>query len=298
MKTKLLMVVILIGSYLLVHATFFSSFYDLESNYAKESGVAQKKVKEPQSLNLQQSKILVLGSTSFVIVSGLLAFFIYKQKRIKEIQEKADLQQKVLRLQMNPHFIFNSLASIQNLMINNNIDAANKYLSKFSTLVRSVLYNSFHDKITIEKEMKTLDSYLALQKLRYINRFDYSISIDPAVDAEYTEIPVMLIQPFVENAVEHGIKPKSAAGHINLICERKNHSVLIKIIDNGIGREKSEMLRLKFQKDHKPLATDVTIERIKMLNKRHKQKIKLNIIDLKDEHCEACGTKVIFELPV
>lgn len=254
--------------------------------------------KAPPTLTFQQSKIIVACAVSMVVLGGVITYFLYKQKRLKEIQEKSNLQQKLLHLQMNPHFIFNSLASIQNLIINKDPETANIFLIRFSNFVRNILHSSFYESNTIEKEIKTLDSYLALQKLRYAGRFDYSITLDPAVEAEYTEIPVMLLQPFVENAIEYSIKPKQLAGHIDLNCQLKNHRVVIEISDDGIGRKKAEELRLKYANDHHHMATDITRERIRIMNKKLKNKIKLDIIDLEDEHCEACGTKVVFEVPI
>lgn len=253
---------------------------------------------EPENSTMWQSFKWIIHVFVIVLLSIWLFVVIYRLHLIKQLQAKTALQQKMLRLQMNPHLIFNLLAIIQNLMINNNSDKAVSSLSMFSALLRSILHNSFNETVTIETEMKTLNNYLGLQQMRYVNRFDYSIDIDPSVDAEYNEIPVMLLQPFIENAIEHGIKPKSESGHISINCYRNGSTINIEIQDDGIGREKANEMRMRYEKDHKPLSTSITQERINVLNRKLKQKITMEIVDLKDEHGAAKGTKVVFGVPL
>lgn len=251
-----------------------------------------------QELTKKQTVAFVFSLMGMFVMGGLMTILIYRNKRIKALQEKTDLQLKVLRLQMNPHFIFNSLSSIQNLLINQDVELASGYLGKFSSLVRSVLHSSINDTVDISTEIKTIDSYLSLQRLRLSNRFDYFINVDPALDDGFTEFPVMLLQPFLENAVEHGIKHLNPPGSITVNFRRNGQFVIVEIEDNGIGRQRAEELRLLYHKDHKPIATDTINERIRVLNKRQKLKITLAITDLKDQQGEACGTKVVFTIPL
>jgi len=253
---------------------------------------------EDRGLTKGQTILFVFSLMGMFVMGGLMTILIYRNKQIKALQEKTDLQLKVLRLQMNPHFIFNSLSSIQNLLINDDVELASGYLGKFSALVRSVLHSSFNDTVDINTEVKTIESYLALQRLRFSNRFDYFINVDPSLDDGFTEFPVMLLQPFLENAIEHGIKHLSTPGSITVSFKRSGQFMEVEIEDNGIGRKKAEELRLLYHKDHKPMATETITDRINHLNKRQKLKITLDVIDLKDEKGEACGTRVVLRIPL
>jgi sensor histidine kinase YesM len=133
--------------------------------------------------------------------------------------------------------------------------------------------------------------------VRFPDKFDYSLFVDERLDAENTSIPPMLAQPFIENAIEHGIKQKNAKGHISIRFEQYNGGMQLIIEDDGIGRKKAHELRMQYDKNHKSLATAITLERIAVLNRKLKRKITLDIIDLKDEHGEAKGTRVVFGVP-
>ncbi len=242
---------------------------------------------------------LIFLSVILLLLFVLLLFFIYfRQRRIRESQEKILLEQRLLRSQMNPHFIFNSLASVQNFIVKQDETKASIYLSRFSELVRSILNNSLEEQITLEREINTIQNYLELQKVRFPEKFDYSLHVDDSLDIENTFIPPMMAQPFIENAIEHGIKHKVIKGNISISFKRQNHYVELVVEDNGIGREKAKELLLRFDKDHKSLATSITLERIKVLNRKHKRKITLEIIDLKGEYGEAKGTRVVFQVPM
>jgi len=183
------------------------------------------------------------------------------------------LEQKLLRSQMNPHFIFNSLSSIQSFIFENNPVEAGSYLSRFAELIRSILYNSREEYITLEKEIQTLINYLDLQKLRYDNKFDYEIDLDPMLDKETISIPPMLAQPFIENAIEHGIKHLNNPGIINISFTKLEETILLIVEDNGIGIRAAKKINNAKAKEHQSLATIITRERIEILNKGQKKKL-------------------------
>jgi sensor histidine kinase YesM len=154
------------------------------------------------------------------------------------------------------------------------------------------------EQVSLAEEIVTIENYLALQQIRFPDKFDYKIDVDERIDIEEVFIPPMLTQPFLENAVEHGIRHKSTQGEIIVRFEKQNGGMVIMIQDDGVGREKAEELRRQSNKDHKSMATAITQERIKVLNRRLKHKITMEIIDLKNENGEAIGTRVVFGVAV
>jgi tetratricopeptide (TPR) repeat protein len=273
----------------------------LEISYETERKNQQINMLEQQSelqeYRFRQNRLFMYGLGITLVLVMLFAILFFRQNRIKANQQNIQLKQRLFRSQMNPHFIFNSLASIQNSIINEDPMKASKYLARFSKLVRNILDSSAAETITLEDEINTIENYLTLQKIRYPEMINFNISVDEGLDVEATLIPPMLAQPFIENAIEHGLKSKEVKGNIDVRFIRKNQTLVLEIEDDGIGREKSAELRRQFDKDHKSLATSITQERIKVINKKLKNKITLEIIDLKDETGEARGTRVVFGVP-
>ena len=174
---------------------------------------------------------------------------------------------------------------------------ASDYLSRFSKLVRQILNNSVEEYIYLEDEIESIENYLELQKVRYKDMFDYTLEVDEDIDTETVLIPPMLAQPFIENAIEHGMKHKDSKGNIWIRLKLKGSKILYEVEDDGIGRKKAQEILQKNDKDHKSMATTITLDRIKVLNKKRKKKILIDIIDLKNDRDEATGTKVILEIP-
>ncbi|MBN2663290.1 MAG: tetratricopeptide repeat protein [Bacteroidales bacterium] len=250
--------------------------------------------KEQEITNLKQNiakKRLLLIST-FLILSLLLIIFIlfYKQKLTRAKIRVNEFNQKLLRLQMTPHFIFNALTSIQYYMLENDSKNAAKYLSSFSKLTRSILNNSRNELITLEEEIETIENYLKIQQLRYENKFDYKINIENDIEIEDLLIPPMLTQPFIENSIIHGFKNINYKGIITINFSVKNEKILISIKDNGSGYE------IKSSSEHKSQATSITKERLKIVNKNKKKSITFKIINLSDKGEQ--GTKIIFCVPI
>jgi sensor histidine kinase YesM len=159
------------------------------------------------------------------------------------------------------------------------------------------LHSSENEYITLENELKAIDSYLSLQKIRYPYKFDYSIDVDPSIEPEYLNIPTMLAQPFIENAIEHGVKNLKTKGKVTVRFRLNNSLLILEIEDNGVGRKKAAELLSKNDKDHESMAIDITRERLDLLNNKLKQKINLDIRDICDETGQPLGTLVTIEIP-
>lgn len=241
---------------------------------------------------------LFYGFIGLLAISLLVIYIKFREKKIQEQNQLLLLEQKLLRSQMNPHFIFNSLSSIQSFIFENNPVTAGSYLSRFADLIRAILYNSREEFIRLDKEIQTLRNYLDLQQLRYNNKFEYSISLDPEMDPEELSIPPMLAQPFIENAIEHGIKHIEGHGKILLTFELKDDLIIFTLEDNGIGLETAKKLKNSKAGEHRSLATVITRERIEVLNKsQRKNKYSVDIKEI-IENGETSGTRVRFTLPV
>jgi ligand-binding sensor domain-containing protein len=229
-----------------------------------------------------------------VLALGLLIwlFIKWRESRINEQHQTELLEQRLLRSQMNPHFIFNALGAIQSFIMDREPLEASSYLSRFAELVRSILYSSRGEMISVEKELKILENYCSLQQLRYDHTFDYEIIIDENIDQESTLIPSMIAQPFIENAIEHGVRNISEKGQIfiRILKERENDYLTIEIEDNGAGINRHQ--DSKKETNHISMATKITAERLKGLN--HSQR-ELEIIDLSSRNKR--GTLIRFSVP-
>ncbi|RLD57247.1 MAG: hypothetical protein DRJ05_10000, partial [Bacteroidetes bacterium] len=215
------------------------------------------------------------------------------QQKILEIEKQLfELEQKTLRLQMNPHFIFNSLNSIQSYIINHKAELAVGYLSKFSKLMRLILANSGSKFIVLKEELRALNYYLELEKLRFDNKFEYHIHIDKNIEEDFMSIPPMIIQPYVENAIIHGLINKPRKGKIDIRFTLNNESICCKVTDNGIGREKAMQLSRNSGIIKKSQGMMITKSRLETLNKQYNEEFSVEIIDLKDEKGNATGTEV------
>lgn len=222
-----------------------------------------------------------------------------EQQKITLEKEIIELEQKALRLQMNPHFIFNALNSIQSQIGTDNEQAARYYLAKFSRLMRQILDNSRNSVITLQEEINTLENYLLIEKFCNGDRFDYKFIIDPHIETDYITTPPMLLQPFIENAIKHGLRYMDGRrGLITVEIHEKDGILECSVTDNGIGRAKSEeMNKLGKETYHKSTALLVTRERLDLV-KADKDIKTLEIIDLYDEHGNATGTRVIIRIPI
>ncbi len=221
-----------------------------------------------------------------------------KEKQKTELNKKiANIESQALRAQMNPHFIFNTMSSIQDYISSNDTDAALKYLSKFAKLMRKIMDNSKQQLIAVAEEINALTLYLELEVMRFDKKFEYHINIDKTIDANYDRIPSMLIQPYVENAIIHGLLPKEGNGKISITLQRHGDTIECTIEDNGIGRTKSVEYKKNRVQQHKSMGMSITQERLDILNSSLKSNIYAEIIDLY-ENGEPAGTKVKLIIPL
>lgn len=244
--------------------------------------------------------VWLLASAVIVIFISVSAWFLYrnfKQKNIITTQKNNLLKQKLLVSQMNPHFIFNSLNAIQNYIFKQDSLKAGNYLTQFSELIRMILDFSRKDYIAVESELKLLHTYLDLQKLRFENKFDYSIELDKTIDTEFIFIPPMLAQPFIENAIEHGIYHKREKGRLDIRLFYEGNQLIYEIEDNGIGIEEAMKLKNKLKSSYQSLATIITKERMTILGEQHKTAQDIEIIDKKNTTENESGVKVRFSIP-
>lgn len=241
--------------------------------------------------------IIVAGSWSYILIRVRNSRKKHEvERKMLEIEKQVfELEQKALRLQMNPHFMFNSLNAIQNFVLANDTDKAVNYLAKFSHLMRMILANSTASLITLKDELRALTYYIDLEKLRFDNKFDYIINRDPSVDEEFVEIPPMLFQPFVENAIIHGMVNSPRKGLLEIsISHYDKGTLLCSIKDNGIGRAKAVEIRNASGIRRQPRGMIITQERIEIFNRQNQKNFSLKITDLKDKHGEPTGTLVEF----
>ena len=232
--------------------------------------------------------LLILLAISMLVLCVNL--YLLKQQKIKNklTQDIKNAEMKTLRSQMNPHFMFNTMNSINSYIVENKSNEASKYLTMFSKLMRNILENSKYSEITLEKEIQTLKFYIQLEVVRLDNKFDYSINIAENVDEETFKIPPLILQPFVENAIWHGLHNKKEHGNLKINISAKTDAFLdIQIIDDGVGRKATSVIK-KQQTDHKSYGIEITVSRLKMLNEANS----VEIIDLYNTNEIPNGTQV------
>jgi LytS/YehU family sensor histidine kinase len=234
----------------------------------------------------------------------LVAGYVYLIVR-RRIREKlrvnrliAELEIKALISQMNPHFVFNCLTSIQELVMSSKLDKAMHYLTQFSRLLRIVLQSSDKSVTVLSDELTLLEAYLELESLRFEGQFKYEIRVEDGIDAEEITIPSFLIQPFVENGLWHGLMHKKGDRTMTISFTLKDEEVLIcRVDDNGIGRAQAARAKRKSIKVRESMGIRMTSDRIKLMNEQD-HTASLEIIDKKDEEGVATGTEVVITLPV
>jgi len=259
--------------------------YDYEKKVLQLQLLAERKTAAKNNL--------LIGLSSLFVLLLLAGYFLYrnaKQKQAISTFEKNELKQKLLLTQMNPHFIFNSIDTIQSLIYAKQEKEAITYLSKFSKLTRQILENSTENYITLEEELTMLDNYLNIQQLLYDNKFNFAIKYDPSLETESILVPPMIAQPFIENAIKHGLRNKTNQGQITVIFEMTNNKLLFTVIDNGEGFGEIEQDHTK-----KSMAMAITKERLKSIAKNTVTEVHTE--NILDSNATNVGAKVFFEIP-
>lgn len=235
----------------------------------------------------------ILIGLSLVGIIGGFTFWYRKntEKNLQVSKKLAELELHALQSQMNPHFVFNALTSIQNFILNKDINAANEYLASFSRLIRLFLESSRNRYISIAEEKILLEKYIQLEQARFRNKFTYEITDINLVESSQ-EIPSMLLQPFVENAINHGLVYKEGTGHLSITFKNENQYLYCTIEDDGVGRKKAKELRTRAIKAYKSRATEIIDERLRTLKMVDGTEVSVNIVDKVDENNINTGTKV------
>ncbi|GAC1423067.1 MAG: hypothetical protein NVS9B7_23270 [Flavisolibacter sp.] len=267
----------------------------------------ENKIKDEKLKQEAEQKWILLACFLIAALSGII---LYKNLALKRKNEKlenrgkqaelqhhvTDLEMQALRAQMNPHFIFNCLSSINRFILKNETEAASNYLTKFSRLIRTVLTNSKKAFISLEDELEMLRLYLDMEKLRFKDSFDYSITFVNSIDNGNVFLPPLLMQPFAENAIWHGLMHKEGPGKLEIELRIDEKVLTCAISDNGIGRKKAAALKSKSAEKNKSLGLQITKERLALLNEKFSGETFLNIHDLFDEDARPVGTKVILKM--
>jgi len=270
--------------------------YDADT-HNKEIAMLSLRLKNNRMLNTAFT-ILVLA----IIIIGLLIFRsikINEKRRLSEMNHKiSEITQANLRQQMNPHFIFNTLNSIQYYMYQHDTLATNNYLTKFSSLMRKVLDNSQHTSVPLRDELDALNLYLQLECLRFKDKFEFRITVDDEIDPIMYKVPTMLIQPYVENSICHGLIPMEKKGFVHIDLKLSDGHLVCTIQDNGIGREAACEQKKKRETNHNSLGTRITTSRLELVNALYGTTLNTIYTDLKNEKGEADGTRVEIHIPI
>ena len=274
---------------------------------AKEKEIQQKESQQQATLNRAFA-----GGFVLILLIAVLAFYIYRQRMLLTIKtneakeahfkrQVSEMEMKALRAQINPHFLFNCMNSINVMIGKGDTESASLYLSKFSKLVRLILENAGASVVTLESEIELLESYIQLEELRSPGKISHSVLINASIDTQGTYLPSMVLQPFVENAIWHGIMHKEcqSKGSISIAIEPQDDALFCTIEDNGVGRERAQQLRDASLLQNKSMGMKITEQRLRLLGKptsRHYNYI--NVEDLKDAGDRPLGTRVTVTIPI
>ena len=248
----------------------------------------------------RQTQFTIFAILGTLLLLGLVLVIhnrMQVKRRLTLQKEVAEYEQKALHLQMNPHFVFNCLGAISSFIVQNGIDSALKYLSKFSKLMRLTLEYSKGSLIPIDKEIESLKNYLELEQLRFNNKFEFSIEMSPKVEFNMG-LPPLLIQPFVENAILHGMVPKDGNGNIDVFFDVENGQLICTVTDDGIGLSESRNLKEKSVTAHQSMALEITKKRLEIMESTTSKSAQIDIEELNQTHNPKTGTRVTLRLPV
>lgn len=270
--------------------------YEFEKKQLNEKMVHGKKLtalKLDAEKKTAQKNTMLLGLSSLLVLISFGAYFYYRNSRQKQainVLEKNQIKQKLLITQMNPHFIFNSVQNIRSLINNKQNDEAVDYLGKFSTLTRQILENSNENYISLDEEVQMIQNYLSIQQLLYDNKFGYTVIVADGIDAESIFLPPMLAQPFIENAIKHGLSNTRENGKIAVHFYLLENKLYFEVTDNGKGFDTEKTLS-----NHKSLAMTITRERLVTYTKNKDFVVQTDNLFNPDGRIK--GAKVVFEVP-
>ena len=251
-------------------------------------------------MNKENREIIILVIVGiavmlFLVVGFLLVFVINQRKKLKSQKHAAELELQSLRAQLNPHFMFNSLNAIQELILKEDFDNSYNYLARFAKLLRMILENTESSFLSLQKELETLQLYLSLEKLRMPD-LEYHFRVDETVDPEQTKIPNMILQPYIENAIWHGLSHKQGERKLEVNVHKQNGTIQYEIKDNGVGRKRSAELKSSYRKQHKSKGMELLSRRFSLIEKEYGAAIQTKLNDL-EENGKATGTQVEITIP-
>lgn len=268
-----------------------------------------------EALTKRESKLKWASNIGLILVLFLVGFVVFtfrqriknqkvivgKNEQIKDAEFKqrmGELEMKALRAQINPHFLFNCMNSINRMILDGENDLASRYLAKFSKLVRLILENAETSQVSLQNELMLLESYIQLESLRFKGKINYSINVDDRIDPDKKYLPSMVLQPFVENAIWHGLmhRVEKEPGNLLVSISEIDGRLFCAIEDNGVGREKAKILEEKSIIKNKSMGMKITEERLRLLSNKNWSKL-IEIIDLKDSMNQALGTRVEISIP-
>jgi len=237
-----------------------------------------------------------------LVISGLIWWLFYFRlsmirRRNELMQDINEYKQKILRQQMNPHFIFNTLNSIQYFLLDEDTTSSLNYLTKFAKMMRIVLDNSQQTFVSIEDEIRGLNLYLELEALRFEESFDYEIKVDDDINTYEYKIPALILQPYVENSIRHGLLHKKNKGFLKVHIQKNEDSLLCSIEDDGVGRKRAEEIKMSKGPMKESLGSKITEDRINVLNSLYSDEIDVQYVDLEDAEGNPTGTRVEITLP-
>ena len=275
---------------------------DMILKYESEKSANQLQVFAAQN-ELVKTKLkktetsLLIGGFGLALLAGIF-YILYRQYQLKNEKKLLTLEQTMLRSQMNPHFLFNSLNSIKLYIINNEKKNAVHYLNKFSKLIRKILEASSLKEISLAEELETVELYMNIENIRFSNEINFNISIDDDIDVHIVKMPSLILQPFLENALWHGLSSKEGEKKIDLNVSKGNDNFIdISITDNGVGREASEIIRKRKVLKRKSVGIEITKERLANFSKDYLNTFDVSIIDLYDTENNPTGTQIILHIP-
>jgi tetratricopeptide (TPR) repeat protein len=269
--------------------------YDFEKKQ-READYVRAKERLAAENRIRQQRMYVRGLAVLLVLGAVIALLYLRHNRLRALYSRIDLEQRLLRAQMNPHFIFNSLCAVQDFILAGKPEKANAFLTKIARLMRNILENSREEFIPLEKEIETIRLYLDVQQLRFESGFEYQINIDETIDPENYSIPPLFTQPCVENSIEHGLLPLKKRGQLNISYSLSNGIMKLEVSDNGIGREEAAEKSADARKKQS-ISTKLTAERLEHFRKKLKEKsISYEITDVYENE-KAAGTKVVMMLP-
>ena len=284
------------NKYIIYHDSIYDTKTSEELSKLRVKYNTEQKQHEIDLLKAQKSRfrLFFIFSTIIFLLSLLFFYLLFKHIKTKNLAKETEIRRKLLQMQMNPHFIFNSLIAIQNFILKNETNLAADYVADFAILMRKTLNNSRKDFILISDEIETLKLYINFQKIRFQNKFEYEIHIDDDIQPDETMILPMLIQPFVENSIEHGFKNINYKGILKIFFSLSEKNIKIVIEDNGIGINNTNNNADK-KISHKSLSIEITRERLQILAKEKHIENFFRITDLSEEDKQ--GTRVSITIP-